>query len=430
MPTDACPDEKRDRVGSLTLIAGCGYVASTLWESLELPIGTMTQLTGLAFIAFWCIDVLMGRRRPILTSAYLLLLSLIFFWSIATTYWSYAPVVSMSTAVSVLALGVSSCVIADVFRDRLETLTVSLIVGATPLALFTLAQSAEYVEQQGVVGRTTFADFDQNTLAFYLAVGLAACFYVMAGRRTRIASIAVVLPAVLCAMAIIKTGSKTGVVALILVTVLGVVMSSRSLPRALLAGTAAVLGLYAYQMMLSSSLVPSRVQEFLASPQAMDSRTEIINQYLQSWPDWLLQGVGAGADAEYLRENTGFYLNAHGGFWKLLIETGLVGMLLWAALLAVIVTKGLKSPGKGFLLLALPVLACFMFTLGPWLQNVLWVVVGVALMSPEPLSHDEHARQGHASAGSGASSDSGPTAASSAESGRLVESGFRSDPPT
>jgi len=105
----------------------------------------------------------------------------------------------------------------------------------------------------------------------------------------------------------------------------------------------------------------------------------INNLFLQTFDHWAFFGIGMGNDASYLYMTEGDYLNAHSLFWKTWIETGLVGLTLFAAFLTVVLKRGLRSVASQALLPMAVALVIFAVTLGGANTSAFWFVIALAL---------------------------------------------------
>ena len=114
-------------------------------------------------------------------------------------------------------------------------------------------------------------------------------------------------------------------------------------------------------------------------PDFSDGRDKIIAAFWTTRSDWFTKGIGVGADADYLYLAASWYRNAHSGFWKIWIGTGLIGLVLWGFLLIGLMYRAWHSAERTFFLLCLPPIIGFFYTLGPLNSNMLWVVFGLAL---------------------------------------------------
>ena len=366
--------------------AGCR--STVLWRAAMLyffcapldiiptPVGTPSSWTAMVFLGVWVCEVVVGTTRLPKPSSMLLVLFGIPLWSFTTVFWSFAPEVSLLQSVTTTLLVVSAVAISTTaVGERALLAAASAMAGGSAVA----AAAAIVSDPDAVSGRATFLDIDQNVLAFHLALGLACSLYlVLRGEatRTRWSGGAFSL---LILVALVLVGSRTGIGAALVLIASYALLVTRNRKRAV----GAILVLLAIVAVgwyvVGVGLVPPRISEWLASPVATDERQLIIDAYRLTEERWLLAGVGAGADAEYLWLTQAMYFNAHSAFWKILIELGVVGLILWALLLTGLARRASVSASRAFFVLVTIPIALFFYTLGPISSNMLWAVFGLAL---------------------------------------------------
>lgn len=394
-------DAANGDVPRLLWMTAMTYIFASPLDVVPLPWNVSpATVTGALFLGSWILALARGEVRIPRTPTLLSALALLSMWSFATVSWSYAPSASWGRAISTLFLGVSAVAIASVMGGRARPAALALGAGATVSGVWTLISGPETLETPSgmyiQIQQASFLDIDQNALAFILSIGLASALYVvLRANDSRLRLVAVGMTGVLVA-ALVLVGSRTGIGSMIAVVALFMILSLRSGPALVVALMSLSVGAIAVRWIASAGLVPLRILDWLQHPILTDSRTEIIDAYRMTQSEWNLRGVGAGADSYYLFSSTSWFKSAHGAFWKIWIELGLVGLLLWGLSLACLVLWASRSPEKSYFLLVLPALVFFFFTLGPLTSNVLWVVFGVAwgsAMAPHRGNFDRRARR-------------------------------------
>jgi len=239
---------------------------------------------------------------------------------------------------------------------------------------------------------------DENVTAMVLVVGFAALVYLvtrLGGRRSAL----LLPPAVVTGSAILHGGSRSGaiaIVAVLVVALLPLIRRGRLRPVVWFRAAGIVLLIYfTFTIARDVGLLPQRVLDLMnqgASYQDV-SRSQIIDLFLQTFDHWAFFGVGVGNDAAYLDVTEAVALNAHSLFWATWIETGLVGLTLFAAFFAVVIKRGMRSvASEALLLLAVPIVI-FAITLGGEKTSVFWFVIALALThGPAESRSDEIAR--------------------------------------
>ncbi len=369
----------------IRLVQGLGflYVASCLLESVRIGPTTPAQLFGLAFLGVWFVEILLRRR--VLRGAGMLSIPfiLLIVWSLATAFWSTNPSLTLSQTATTAFLFLSALAIADVFRDDFRTVAFGLLTGGFIAALLTLQFVEPEVELDPYVvsgaARATFAGTDQNLLGFQLTAAVAAGCYIFVTARSSTSRLATLLVTAAIVAAALRVGSKTGVAALIGTAVVLLAIQARTPKKFMLGLLAAGGGLAVYVVLSESGLIPLRIIDFLESPELIDSRLDIVDMYMTFRDEWQIKGVGAGNDAEFLMSSTGTYLNAHGAHWKIWIELGFIGLVIWLVILGVVIVGTTRLSDRRLVLLSAGPVLAYSWSLGPLNSNTLWVIIGLAL---------------------------------------------------
>lgn len=350
------------------------YVASLPWETFELPLATPVQLAGAVLFGSVALASLRGVRFPRISRVQTLLLGSLAVWSFATVLWSAAPSVSLLSAVSVLTLCLSSVVVAktsgSIVLDSCQALGLSCLLLAVPVYFATPEEGYDGLTIDGI---------DQNIMAFNLALGVAAALYAATNSTRRPVRYGFWIATLVIAGAVLLTGSRTGLGSLFFMVVMALVVTAGQ--RRWVSLLTIPIGVFMVATyLIDSDRLPARLRVFVASPEINDHRVLIIDSFQRFQSEWDIWGIGIGADADFLQAQTGVYRNAHSAFWKIWIETGFVGLVLWAVLAVVLVMAARHSPARRFLLLAACVVVPFLYTLGPIHSNVLWWVIGLAMI--------------------------------------------------
>lgn len=356
------------------VLAALAYVAAVPWESVSLPLGTPTQFTGSVFVVMWLWRRMRNPKLGKVPTLVSVLLVALVAWSLFTCIWSFAPVSSLISTVTFASLALSALALADVghvhYRKVLTVLAVSS--GAMSLLVWAAGPSPD-----GAEGRT-FAEIDTNILAFNLSMGVAAALFMYLEEGRRLTRAIFVVMAVVTAGAVLLTASRTGLVSLLLISVL-TVLRALSLGRFRFGLLLPSLFGLAWWYLSVSDRLPNRLQLFVEAPVTTDARDLIIATFQQFQGEWEVRGVGFGADADFLLARAGAYQNAHSAFWKLWIEGGVVALLLFGLLLVAVAMYARHSPARGFVFVSVGCIAPFFYSLGALGANSLWLVIGLAL---------------------------------------------------
>lgn len=362
--------------GTLRFLA-CVYLFCAPIESLVLPIvGTPVRLAGAIFVGYWLLSIVVAGRRPQLPIGIKLLAGVMVGWALLSTVWAVDPWASELGAVTLTGLTLSAVAIADVMRDesRIPAKWIALgsVVSAVPL-YFLAADAAR-------AGRTSYEGIDENILAFHLCLGLAACCYLILTKHDGFAAVVwPLLASGVCIGGVLLTGSRTGFGSAIGVLAASLLVSMAKPKATLIAAVGALFAFGVFQYFAASGRIPLRVEGWLSAPSVIDSRTSIIDAYLSSQDYWFFKGVGYGNDSQYLTVAAGNVMDAHNGFWRIFVELGIVGVVMYALLLLNVIKYTLTAPMRLYVLLTVPAVVFFMWTLGPNESNALWAVIGLGL---------------------------------------------------
>lgn len=368
--------------GPLLRLAAMLYVVCTPLDIIPIPaVGSPVAIVGFLFLCAWGVALLRGEVRMPKAGGLLLVLVALVTWSFATVSWSYAPSLTMTKSISTLLVVLSAIAISGVFPGRVERPASALALGAGIVGLAAIVSGPE---TESGSEQASFLGIDQNVIAFHVSLGLASALFVLLRTSGSWRRAGMSLVIVVQAAALIVVGSRTGIGSGFALVLVFVVISMGSMRRAFRA-----LGLLTGLVLISGwisarGLVPSRVLDWLEDPTVTDSRAGIISAYRMTQDEWMVRGIGAGADADYLFAVTSWYKNAHSALWKVWIELGMVGLALWGLLLAGLSYRAWRSADRSFFVLSgIPILL-FFYTLGPLNSNALWVVFGLALGSEIP----------------------------------------------
>lgn len=348
----------------------------TLGFSLTVPAGILVILLGAADAVHMHEDQVGGAKVHTRTVSLMLLLLT---WTTFTCLWS------ANQGASILSTAALA-----------QNMLVALVLGrycrsAWPGILLATAISSAYIAvavvraESGLSNRATYNGVDQNTVAFTLCVAFALSLSLVdqAGDwRRRLIPLGC---AIACFAAVLLTGSRTGVAATVLtVTVLALtrLRGSVRISRKIGVLGVAACALWILLRLISEGRISDRLTDFSTAGVAGDaSRATILDGYFRHFDAWWLIGVGQGADVDFLMQWGGLARNAHGFIWKIWIETGLIGLGLWFALVLGLVWSALRAQSASRIpvLLGVIPIGTFALTLGGQTLSAFWLVVGLCI---------------------------------------------------
>lgn len=354
--------------------AGLAYVAVTPLENLTLPFASPVQLIGLFFFGTWVLDLLSGQTRFSTPVGTLLPFAFFAAWSGLTLLWSWDPDATALRAITNLALVLALVALADTFRGRVRLPLVAMSLAASVTSVYVLLFG---VYEEGL--QAQIEGVDQNITAFSLSIGLAAAVYLAMTTPESIPRVVWVGCVLVDIAALLRIGSRTGLVSVLGILLILLVFGLRSSRSFLTAVTAIGIGYVLFLGLLDAGLIPPRILAFIDEPVVIDNRAEITEMFLSYFDLWRFVGVGGGADATFLNLVAGSPRNVHSGFWGTWVQYGIVGLLLWVWMLLTVIVGMLRLREARFFALASVPFVAFVYTLGPMRSNMLWVVFALAL---------------------------------------------------
>lgn len=372
------------------MLAAVAYIFATPLDIVPTPFGTPSTLTGLLFLGLWLLSLISGHPRLPRRSFAVPAMVAIGLWYLLSLGWSWDAAATRVQIQTYVLLVLSAVAIGGTIQDRIVVPAWALSLGASVASVATLLSGQEIVDSQGFqtqIEQSTFLGIDQNILAFHLNLGLGATAYLLVTRRPVRRRALALIPLGVISVALLAVGSRTGAGSMMMTFGVMAVLSARSVRAIVLWVISLAVALWGYFRLLGAGLLPPRLVEWIEQPVINDNRLDIIAQYWLAREDWWLRGVGAGADASYLWATQGSYLNAHSAFWRVWIDSGLVGLALWASMLITLSVRALRSESRAFFFLSAPPIVAFFYTLGPLNSNMLWVIFGLALGASRASGH-------------------------------------------
>jgi O-antigen ligase len=325
---------------------------------------TFVKLAGAVLAASWLLTILqpggdsklLVRRHPGLTAVAFGLVV----WTLASLLW--APDAGAAAAVEfrllqgMLLLFIGFSAIRE--RKHLNWVIGAFIVGATLSALVGLAgyTAPEHPGTPGGGGteRLTGGIGDPNELAAILVPALTFALFALATVRSHVVRWALWASVVIGALALFKTESRGGLLAMgavfVAVLVLGGPVRARAVPVILISLCAAL----AYYTLVAPPEALARVTEFRSG--GGSGRTDLWTVALEVFGDHPVTGVGIGnfqvVEPLYALRDVSIHridfvveraLVVHNTYLHILAELGLVGFMLFGALIAGALGVGLRA---------------------------------------------------------------------------------------
>lgn len=312
------------------------FVFTIPWQntvSLE-AFGTVSQLVGIvAFVAALLRCASAGRlRKP---KATLFLTAAFVMCALLSAAWSADQDTTLVRAQTLIQLLAMFWVVSEVVSDEIDVhnLLWAYVAGAGITVVVTFVQFAAGNGSQDL--RYTAAGFNANDQALTLALAIPMACFLIVRRRALWLKCFLLAYVIAAPIAIALTGSRTGVLACctaFIVSALGL-RRMRWSTRLMLA---AAVGVCAWCLV---AFVPeaswARVSSISAQLDGGDlnQRTGIWAAGLKEFATHPLLGIGAGGYLQVSGRFLGESVVAHNTFVSVLVELGIVGFVIFAAIL-------------------------------------------------------------------------------------------------
>jgi len=285
--------------------------------------------------------VVRGRMRRLTSLHYAM--AVFVMWSGLSLVWSAARDMTLSRLGSYVQLFVLVWLIWELAPDetRWTALLRAYSLGAGVSSINTI-RNLLGANPDAIVGPNFIQDgryapqgFDQNELALMLALSVPITLYLISRRQSKLLEVICWIQLVLCATAILLTGSRAGMICLILAST----MLLFAIPYFPNWKRSACVVAVSCAILLAAIAVPATTWHRLltlgteVSEGTLNHRTLIWAAGLHVFRDHPLLGVGAGAFGPSVLSLLDIDYIAHNSFLSVLVELGIVGALIFLSLL-------------------------------------------------------------------------------------------------
>lgn len=359
------------------------------WENVY-EVGSavrVSKLAGAAASVLWFVAVAVSgtvrRPRPVHVAV-----AMFAMWNLLSLLWSHDPATTLGQALTYVQLALLVFVLYDTLRTLgdLRAAMQAYVLGSwvTVISLF-----ARYLSGGAEEVRFTTGTFEVNSLGLIVGLAIPFAWYLAAGQREHARPSPWTIPNLvympIAVVAVLLTGSRSALVSLLPGVAYVILWLFRlGVSRRLLA----IVVLGAVGLFLSSEpVVPQRTIDRLATTGeavtagSFGGRTNTWEVAFQTFEDHPLFGIGSGAF-----KTPGLEKAAHNVALRFLVEIGLIGFLLF---LAILLLTALEIRGQPRMLAGLWISLLLMWAIGASVHNFedrkqTWlifalVVVGAAL---------------------------------------------------
>jgi len=299
-----------------------------------------------------------GSSRP-LTPLHLWMLVFVA-WAALSILWTIDPANAISRAGTYTQLLISAWLIWELAEkeSRVVGLLLAYLLGTVLGSVTTLFNywigraSAQFIDTSGGSvwdqNRYSIDGFNANDLGLTLALGMPIAFYLMTRKRGFGWFAALWLMVIVCTSAILLTGSRGSLLALLAGSTFIPLLITRMAPGRRTACICLCVALVLGSVLLTPGSMLTRYQNMFGEVQGgtLTNRTLIWTAGLDVFRDHPLLGTGAGSyGAAVLRAIDKAYV-AHNTFLSVLVELGVVGAILFCGLLAAVFVAALQMPHR------------------------------------------------------------------------------------
>jgi O-antigen ligase len=327
------------------------YVFTVPWDNFALPLlGTVSRAFGLVVVGAGIVTIAgEGRvRKPDAILGFAIAFSA---WSVLSLLWTIDYERTATSVRTYAQLAASVWVIREFVRTRedVQPLLAALLFGLFVPLMDLLNNFRLGVGTAIDSQRFTAVGLNADGVGLFLVLGLPIAWHLLMHRRGIVSAVALIY-VVAAPVGLMMTATRGALVAgLAAVAIVPLTLFRQSLRSYALAGVLLILGALA-----ALQFVPRYNWERMGSTvsQIMDrgsmsGRTEIWNAGWQAFPERPLVGAGAGAFVTAIRPYFGGaekVASAHNVALGLLVEQGIIGLVLFAAVFGGCAWTILRSP--------------------------------------------------------------------------------------
>lgn len=371
-------------------LAGLAALAFAIpWEdTLTLPgAGTLARLVGIAAAGVGVFAIL--ARGTIRAPSWGWTVFVAFVGLIALSgVWSLDPAETADRAWTFAQLAVMVWLIGEFAPDRASQ---RVVLGAYVLgALVAIASTWSAFLSGSAVAEDRYAasGFNPNDLAFVLALGIPMAWFLAITTPSRRVRVLAALYPVAAVATVLLTASRGGTV----MTIIALLVIPATWTRAPIELRRPVAGAAVACVLLVPALIPAASLERVMSTAdeigsgTLNARTDIWKAGARIFASAPGLGIGAGAFSEGVRDHLGNDYPAHNVYLAVLVDLGLVGFVLFAAVLLLAIHAIHRASGlerRALAVLIIVLLVGFLSTNWEWRKQT-WLILGL-LLARSPL---------------------------------------------
>jgi O-antigen ligase len=368
-------------------------------------VGSLTRLLGVVALAMGVVSLFAaGRLRFRMPSLFLVATLLFSLWGVATYFWSLAPNVTMGRLVTMAQLAVLVWLVHQVARSERDR---DLLMHAFVLGCYLIIAIGVATFVTGAGGFRDVGSFNPNGFAIVSALGIPMAWSLLLRKSFPRVQLLHALYPFFAIVAVVLAASRGGfVTAIVALAIIPLTMSRLGAWRRI-----ALFAAVAFASLAAFTWVP---QAFPAIEQnltrlsetdeellggTLTGRTDIWSAGVEAFRSDPVLGTGMGTFGQAIVPFYGRPRSPHNAFLSVAVGTGLVGLILFVALIAIVLIGILVQPARRteFLVL-LTALVVGMMPTNSDNDKFAWLILGL-LASARPVLI--HIGRGARSAGDG-----------------------------
>lgn len=328
----------------VTSLLACTVCFVAPWEDMiSIPgIGTLSKFIVPVFVVMAALKSISSSNVPRIPA--ITLLSAYVAWCIATYFWSFDPsntTIRSITLVSILMMTLSIVISVDKESD-IHRIAKWFVYGSIISAISTI--QSFLVKSEAVYQRYAASGFDPNDLGLILSIAIAFCGIATKAPKSRLESLVLNVAPFLMAGAVLLTASRASFLTASIALFYVLLTRMKGSIKAKVAYSLAV-ALFIYFL---PSIIPNtsfnRLQTISSEIQDgnLNNRSDIWRAAINVNGDHFFAGVGSGAFPQAITKYYPYPIVAHNMFISVLVETGMVGLLLFLAIILLCIYSSFK----------------------------------------------------------------------------------------
>ena len=374
----------------LTFIMLLFFVFTIPWQSIILfeGLGTFTRLLGLMVAGLAILNVFTLKHIKEMPLLLWLMIAFVV-WSLLSYFWSVSEASTIARFITNIQLLAMVWLIWQLCGTKNEK---TAVLYAYILGAYVSVSYLIYIYLTAQYGgfRLSLENIDPNDLATTIALGIPLSWYLLFYSKRLLGQIILFLYAPLALFSVILTASRGGLlVTLVALSVIPLIYISLDNNKKIITAVGALIGLI-FLSFNSGALFANlerNIERLQATPDMIregdyNYRHIIWSTGLQVFREHPVIGVGAAGFRHAVEEHLHRRWAPHNAYLSVLVDTGIIGFLLFLSCFAIAAFPLLKFsyPARMAYLILIVTLLVGMIPLGWEYQKVTWLVLSFFLL--------------------------------------------------